>query len=96
MIEPMSLIPVTLPHPDQFTVPMKVGQWLAETGDELHTGKPLVEILLPGINHIIESPVDGTLQQILLATDKPVQPEDQLALIAVAKDEELEQGEETT
>lgn len=87
---PNALVPLTLPDPNQFTEPMRVGQWLAEVGDELHTGKGVVEILLPGINYIVESPVEGELHQILKTTDQPIQPEDQLALINLrsATDEE--------
>ncbi len=61
----MSEVDFTLPQLAETLTEGTVTRWLKQPGDQVAEGEPLVEIETDKVNNELESPVAGTLSEIL-------------------------------
>ena len=79
----MSREPVTLPKWGQNMVEGTVAGWLKEVGDRVAEGDGLAEIETDKVDSVLESPLAGTLAQIVVAAGDDAAVGDVLAYIDV-------------
>ncbi|MEV0408902.1 lipoyl domain-containing protein [Actinoallomurus sp. NPDC050550] len=58
-----------------------VSVWLRKQGDRVEKGEPLVEVITDKASFEIESPVSGTLTEILVAEEERAQADQALAIV---------------
>ncbi|MBJ7602713.1 MAG: hypothetical protein JF888_05900 [Candidatus Dormibacteraeota bacterium] len=61
----MSEVDFTLPQLAETLTEGTVTRWLKQPGDQVAEGEPLVEIETDKVNNELESPVAGTLSEII-------------------------------
>lgn len=61
----MSDVDFTLPQLAETLTEGTVSRWLKQPGDQVAEGEPLVEIETDKVNNELESPVAGTLSEIV-------------------------------
>lgn len=80
--ENASLEPIQVPDLGSGDLPIRMGCWLADVGDEVSQGQRLAELILPGTVFEITSPSDGVLAAIERANGAAVECGTVLAMIA--------------
>lgn len=78
-------VPVLLPKAGMNMVEATVIEWLKSEGDEVDQGDALCEVETDKVEMEVESPVTGTIVQILVAADEDAQVGDVLAQIRPAE-----------
>ena len=77
----MAKVEVRLPQWGMGMTDGEVVEWLRQVGDDVREGDPLVEIEAAKVTEILESPVSGTLVQILVNATETAEVRDVLAVI---------------
>ena len=75
--------PVLVPDLGSGELPVRMGCWLVDVGDEISEGQRLAELILPGTVFEIASPADGFLVGIERANGAAVECGTVLAMLAV-------------
>jgi 2-oxoglutarate dehydrogenase E2 component (dihydrolipoamide succinyltransferase) len=75
--------PVTLPKWGQNMVEGTVTEWLKDVGDSVAEGEDLAEIETDKVDSVLESPLAGTLVEILVAAGEDAAVGDVLAYVDV-------------
>jgi pyruvate/2-oxoglutarate dehydrogenase complex dihydrolipoamide acyltransferase (E2) component len=78
-----NLVPVKLPKWGMNMVEATVNEWLKHVGDEVAQGEELAEIATDKVDAALESPVAGTLAEILVDAGEDAEVGDILAYIDV-------------
>ena len=79
----MSGTPLMMPNMDLTITEATVVKWLKQIGERVTTGEPVVEMETDKAVTQVESPVDGTLAEILATEGAVVALGDQLGTIRV-------------
>src|ERR1700760_2838004 len=72
---------VTLPELGESVTEGTVTRWLKEVGDQVAVDEPLLEVSTDKVDTEIPSPVAGTLLEIKVSEDEPVEVGAELAVI---------------
>jgi pyruvate/2-oxoglutarate dehydrogenase complex dihydrolipoamide acyltransferase (E2) component len=80
------LVPVVLPKAGMNMVEATVVAWRKEVGDPVAAGEGICDVQTDKVDMEIESPVAGTLAEILVAVDEDVEVGEPLARIRPAGD----------
>jgi pyruvate/2-oxoglutarate dehydrogenase complex dihydrolipoamide acyltransferase (E2) component len=80
----MAKVEVRLPQWGMGMTDGEVVEWHRQIGDQVHEGDPLVEIETAKVTEIVESPVSGTLVQVLFNAGETAEVRDVLAVIETA------------
>jgi 2-oxoisovalerate dehydrogenase E1 component len=78
-------VPLTMPHGDLVITEARVVAWLIQVGDPVTAGQGVVEVETDKARFEVESPVDGTLVEILIDEDSMVALGEQLGTIGPAQ-----------
>lgn len=76
-------VPVTLPKWGMNMVEATVDEWLKQVGDTVAEGEELAEVGTDKVDSTLESPVSGTLVEIVVAAGNDAEVGDVLAYIEV-------------
>jgi pyruvate/2-oxoglutarate dehydrogenase complex dihydrolipoamide acyltransferase (E2) component len=76
-------VPVTLPKWGMNMVEATVNEWLKQVGETVAEGEELAEVGTDKVDSTLESPVSGTLVEIVVAAGDDAEVGDVLAYIEV-------------
>jgi pyruvate/2-oxoglutarate dehydrogenase complex dihydrolipoamide acyltransferase (E2) component len=76
---------VTLPKWGQNMVEATVAEWLKDVGDTVAEGDELAEITTDKVDSVLESPLAGTLVEIVVAAGQDAEVGAVLAYVEVAE-----------
>jgi pyruvate/2-oxoglutarate dehydrogenase complex dihydrolipoamide acyltransferase (E2) component len=76
---PSPLIPVVLPDLGTAGEAVRVSAWFVEPGDDVETGEPILEVVIPGITCDVCSPAAGRIDRLVSAIDARIMPGDVVA-----------------
>jgi pyruvate dehydrogenase E2 component (dihydrolipoamide acetyltransferase) len=74
-------LPIPLPDLETGAVVVRVSAWFVEVGDEVETGEPILEVVIPGVTSDVCSPVPGRITRILKDIDAVISPGEIVAWI---------------
>ena len=83
----MSRHEVNLPDLGLGDRPMVAGLWLVMPGNRVEEGDPLLEVSAESVVIDIPAPVDGTLVEVLVSEDEPIETGQLLAVIECDEDD---------
>ena len=72
-------IPVRIPDIETMGEPIKIGDWLIETGQDVQLGDYLVELMIPGIVYVLSADSEGVLGDIVRKREQVVAPGEVIA-----------------
>jgi pyruvate dehydrogenase E2 component (dihydrolipoamide acetyltransferase) len=75
------LVPVVLPKAGMNMVEATVVAWRKQVGDPVEAGEEICDVQTDKVDMAVESPVAGTVAEIVVAVDEDVQVGDALARI---------------
>jgi pyruvate/2-oxoglutarate dehydrogenase complex dihydrolipoamide acyltransferase (E2) component len=75
------LVPVILPKAGMNMVEATVVEWHKQVGDPVEAGEAICDVQTDKVDMAVESPVAGTIAEIVVALDEDVQVGDPLARI---------------
>lgn len=77
--------PILVPALGNGELPIRMGCWLADVGDDVSEGQRLAELILPGTVFEVTAPADGRLTDIERANGTAVECGTVLGMIAVLR-----------
>lgn len=75
-------LPVIVPDLQVGQVPVVLGQWHVEPGEQVLAGDLLLELVLPGLTVSVSCPADGVLTEICRPANSVLRPGEFLAWVA--------------
>ncbi len=73
--------PITLPDLGSDDQPIRLVQWLVDTGDHVLEGDRAAEVLVGGVLFHVPSPAEGTVERLVNTGDAPLRPDTELGHI---------------